>query len=1564
MELYLERVRDLLNPSMKKTLKVREHRVTGPYVEDLSTHAVANFDMIRTLMDEGDKMRTVAATKMNDVSSRSHAIFQLRLTQTKTTADGVTAERVSKINLVDLAGSERSGQINKKKSSRLKEGNVINQSLSTLGKCMTALAERSSKPKQQQHIPYRESQLTWLLRESLGGNSKTLMMAAVSPASGNMEETLSTLRYANQAKKIVNAAVVNEDATAIMIRQLNEEIEELRSQLANAGPGGAISPTTVEDQVLHANLQEQREAALQKLQRSEKLYESLNETWEEKLAKTQDMQQQRLEQLRKMGILLADSGDGEAVAVGVLAPENTPYLLNLGAKAGQLIVYYLSLGTTLVTHLNSTAVATDVKPGTIELASKHVLHDHCIFTCKAEGGESLPATYLSSNNIEAHTTVNRVRLEGIVELGSGDEVVVGTNLFRYENPARPAARESAPSLSPQASVTGHSAASIMGTNARGKQPLRLSESELSETRGEPSNNPTWAPTASNDGGASSAAPGVPAQHPGADHEEDEDTVVTRLAMNEMELEQVQRIAAAEWGKEAAIRARIVAEKEEMEQMENMTEKYINAATNAEDAALRAAIAAEMDGDERAANPVHAAHPTHEATDDHARMQLAQALVVEREIGQIEREIMATDQARAATRSSAQMELAEAQQRIELAEIEKEAVIQAHTEHLVASEMEIEQARRAATAEWEKEAAIRARIAAEKEEAVLMEQITQQYISAATDAEEAALRAADAEQSRAAERADDGSAPLHTEATLGPGLAAAEGASAEKRSVGQARSSSVTIGDFVATCNRLSNSSKTVPLQATSPVAQSRSKTRISSLGAESPRRQHSSGVSAASGKRVSFAASDDIAVVSAASDGSVFGQLSESPEASIPGQIPGGVPPRGIQRSTDDLVLTEVCRPDKQSSTDSVRPGKTKSSGGKRRGSRVLPVLPPHKVSVVKANAAPRNPCGLAIARSDTSEHQNAALLGTPPAVTSIISPSAPVPVTTPDAAAHEEGRVLDGHRTARGNRQSISSATSIDSDAREVDFQSTRLTSIASASSLASDSPVIREDSMSSVGFPTLNPSTQPTAQPHAGSAPSLLVLSTADANLVPVDDELSPSSPQSPLPPPVDPAVHRERRTSQAYKELKCQLVAWLVLDTKHVPLYLIHLVINMTSTQYGFPLVPAYGLYNMIVSQAIQETPMLVSFQDLIGETFRKALHAACAQNQVNKLAMILANATELLMALRIDEDLLAESGTLQVELNDCIQDAYSAMLAMIKARLSPAYPRILREGSVQAGLGSTGAMRAGRHSFVGPGMTFLLDSLDSLHTLFYHTLMPKALTHLIFDSVYYHIGASTFNMLMNTQDNNFLTWSRGLVVQFNISQLTEWARERSLPVTHQLAQVAQSARLLQLNKSSIAHLDSLCDACPQLNSLQIERLLKKYKATDEEPEVAKALLDCMRARAMNSVDRYAEDEEAARCQLQIERDESHALPFRLTGPYHVDEGMYDLTNFAKARTSIEQISFANLGKETERQEQASRASVPAAKRSFWFGGKKKSKDKAPSLVDMATAEVWCGLDSSDT
>ena len=214
IEIYNERVRDLLdvatnaNPfetSEAAGLKVRTHPTVGSYVEGLTPCAVRDYDEVEALMARGAAARTVAATNMNAGSSRAHTIVELRVRRWE--SDGV--EVSSRISLVDLAGSERSDAAGSS-GTRLKEGAAINKSLSALGNCIAALAERSSgKGSSTKQIPYRDSTLTLLLKDSLGGNSRTVMIAALSPAAVNYEETLSTLRYADRARHIVSSAVVN-----------------------------------------------------------------------------------------------------------------------------------------------------------------------------------------------------------------------------------------------------------------------------------------------------------------------------------------------------------------------------------------------------------------------------------------------------------------------------------------------------------------------------------------------------------------------------------------------------------------------------------------------------------------------------------------------------------------------------------------------------------------------------------------------------------------------------------------------------------------------------------------------------------------------------------------------------------------------------------------------------------------------------------------------------------------------------------------------------------------------------------------------------------------------------------------------------------------------------------------------------------------------------------------------------------------------------------------------------------------------------------------------------------
>jgi kinesin family protein 1/kinesin family protein 3/17 len=232
LEIYQEVIYDLLNPS-GKDMKVRQHPQLGVYVEDLAELVVRNEDDIAQLQEQGNKVRKMAATEMNHSSSRSHAVFMMQIEQKDSNSDSVQGLR-AKINLVDLAGSERADSTGAE-GKQLKEGAAINKSLSALGNVINALADPK---KRGSHVPYRDSKLTRILQESLGGNCLTVMLAMISPADVNHGETLSTLQYANRAKNIQNVSKKNEDENTRIIRELREEIARLRQSLAQSGGGG------------------------------------------------------------------------------------------------------------------------------------------------------------------------------------------------------------------------------------------------------------------------------------------------------------------------------------------------------------------------------------------------------------------------------------------------------------------------------------------------------------------------------------------------------------------------------------------------------------------------------------------------------------------------------------------------------------------------------------------------------------------------------------------------------------------------------------------------------------------------------------------------------------------------------------------------------------------------------------------------------------------------------------------------------------------------------------------------------------------------------------------------------------------------------------------------------------------------------------------------------------------------------------------------------------------------------------------------------------------------------
>uniref|UniRef100_A0A3B4DNE5 Kinesin motor domain-containing protein n=1 Tax=Pygocentrus nattereri TaxID=42514 RepID=A0A3B4DNE5_PYGNA len=397
MEIYNEKVRDLLDPKgSRQSLKVREHKVLGPYVDGLSQLAVTNFEDIESLMSEGNKSRTVAATNMNEESSRSHAVFSIIITQTLyDLQSGNSGEKVSKVSLVDLAGSERVSKTGAA-GERLKEGSNINKSLTTLGCVISALADQSAGKGKNKFVPYRDSVLTWLLKDNLGGNSKTAMIATVSPAADNYEETLSTLRYADRAKRIVNHAVVNEDPNARIIRELREEVEKLREQLSQA------------ESLKAPELQE-------KLQESEKLIQEMTVTWEEKLRKTEEIAQERQRQLESMGISLESSG----IKVG----EDKCFLVNLNADPAlnELLVYYLKVHT---------RVGADTSQD-IQLFGIGIQPEHCVIDVAPDGDVTLSPVE------NARTCVNGTIVYSLVHLWHGDRILWGNNhFFRVNLPKR------------------------------------------------------------------------------------------------------------------------------------------------------------------------------------------------------------------------------------------------------------------------------------------------------------------------------------------------------------------------------------------------------------------------------------------------------------------------------------------------------------------------------------------------------------------------------------------------------------------------------------------------------------------------------------------------------------------------------------------------------------------------------------------------------------------------------------------------------------------------------------------------------------------------------------------------------------------------------------------------------------------------------------------------------------------------------------------------------------------------------------------------------------------------
>ncbi|XP_040303682.1 kinesin-like protein KIF16B isoform X3 [Herpailurus yagouaroundi] len=404
LEIYNERVRDLLRRKSSKTfnLRVREHPKEGPYVEDLSKHLVQNYSDVEELMDAGNINRTTAATGMNDVSSRSHAIFTIKFTQAKFDSE-MPSETVSKIHLVDLAGSERADATGAT-GVRLKEGGNINKSLVTLGNVISALADLSQDAanplvkKKQVFVPYRDSVLTWLLKDSLGGNSKTIMIATISPADVNYGETLSTLRYANRAKNIINKPTINEDANVKLIRELRAEIARLKTLLAQGNQIALLdSPTALSME--------------EKLQQNEARVQELTKEWTNKWNETQNILKEQTLALRKEGI-------------GVVLDSELPHLIGIDDDllSTGIILYHLKEGQTYVGREDASTEQDIVLHG-LDLES-----EHCIF-------ENVGGTVTLIPLSGSQCSVNGVQIMEATHLNQGAVILLGrTNMFRFNHP--------------------------------------------------------------------------------------------------------------------------------------------------------------------------------------------------------------------------------------------------------------------------------------------------------------------------------------------------------------------------------------------------------------------------------------------------------------------------------------------------------------------------------------------------------------------------------------------------------------------------------------------------------------------------------------------------------------------------------------------------------------------------------------------------------------------------------------------------------------------------------------------------------------------------------------------------------------------------------------------------------------------------------------------------------------------------------------------------------------------------------------------------------------------------
>ncbi|XP_033104255.1 kinesin-like protein KIF14 isoform X2 [Anneissia japonica] len=403
-EIYNEKIHDLLAAASekgRKSLRVREHPTLGPYVEGLSTFVAKSFADICGWIELGNKQRATASTGMNDKSSRSHSVFTIIMTKTKMEkleGEDLIHRVTSRINLIDLAGSERCSSA-ATSGDRLKEGASINKSLLTLGKVISNLCDKSVNKRIKAFIPYRESVLTWLLKDSLGGNAKTAMIATISPSSIHIEETLSTLRYAKQARSIINAAKVNEDPNARLIRELRSEVEKLRRSQNGRASDTAYQSSLAEIKSLKEQLNE-----------SERRMAEATRAWQEKLQQSEKSREQQSRGLEKSGISLK-------------VDNKLPNLVNLNEdpQLSEVLLYLLKEGQNIVGQQSKSS------KHDIQLQGALVAPKHCIFN-------NVKNIVSISPMLEADTYLNGALVTSPTVLHHGDRIVIGDHYFRFNHP--------------------------------------------------------------------------------------------------------------------------------------------------------------------------------------------------------------------------------------------------------------------------------------------------------------------------------------------------------------------------------------------------------------------------------------------------------------------------------------------------------------------------------------------------------------------------------------------------------------------------------------------------------------------------------------------------------------------------------------------------------------------------------------------------------------------------------------------------------------------------------------------------------------------------------------------------------------------------------------------------------------------------------------------------------------------------------------------------------------------------------------------------------------------------